>query len=39
MNQWHTKPCSKATIHKIVEEARSVLIEARKELKVIREMV
>jgi hypothetical protein len=29
MNQWHTKPCSKANIHKIVNEARDVLIGAK----------
>lgn len=33
MNQWHTKPCSKAKIHEIVQEAREVLVEAKKELK------
>jgi len=29
MNQWHTKPCSKANIHKIVNEARDVLLGAK----------
>jgi hypothetical protein len=32
MDQWHCKPCSKATIHKIVEEARMILLKAREEL-------
>jgi len=30
MNQWHTKPTSKATIHKVVEEARQILLGLEK---------
>lgn len=29
MNQWYTKPCSKSTIHKIVDEARASLLSTK----------
>jgi hypothetical protein len=32
MNQWHTKPCSKANIHKIVNEARAAIIGAKAQV-------
>lgn len=32
MNQWHTKPCSRTTIHKIVTEARELLVQTKQEL-------